>query len=263
MWAVVFFGTVFRLSPPKGPAFALKVFYRRPFELEFSGAWSEAALGAYVTAKGVSNMPHLCAANPAAGWILSEFVDGDYESSTPSGPTWSELGLITLDYQKDADNLLCNSLGEEFRVDFGSLTSKERAQPELEQALKRLSSIGSKGGLTSEEFVELLEENPELRGHLSSRLSWVRPDERLAAVAGMLEYSECQFFPLQEYITSGLLPSESAVKLFDLKMGCSDSLVRAQAIFSLDGLSDVDAEYLRAQWRQRPEFESFRRYFSF
>lgn len=256
-----FFGSVYKLSAADGRTYALKAFYRRSFELEFSGPWNEAALGVYVTAQHVSNMPHLCAANPAAGWLLSEFVDADYENPTPDGPTWAELGLITLDYQKDADNLLHNRWGAEFRVDFGHLTTLSRNKPAAFKLLKQIRE-GQPGKFSRSQFMKIFKANQNIRGELCGKLAWVRPQERIQTLHDMFRYSESKFFPLQEYISSGVLPPEDTLSLFSLKMQSDDRNVRAQAIFDLRKLQAAEAAFLKQEWLQRGEFEAFRRYFS-
>jgi len=242
-----------------GASYALKVYYRRYPELLHSGPWSEAALGTYVSAQGISDMPHMAMACPEDGWIISEFVDSEFKSSSPDGPTRESLGLKVLDPQLDADNELCGSNGEAYRVDYGHIDSPEGrgdGPPAVRSHLEKY--IERRAYFNSEEFINLFEQYPEDRGYLLGQLWIVEPDERLKTLRVMQGFDGSEHFPLQDYICAKLLPEDAIPELFDLLMSSENSRQRAQAVFDVRNLPSEQSARLIQAWETAPEFRPLR-----
>jgi hypothetical protein len=114
-------GSAFKIEGLGSRAAVLKIFYQRHCDHPlFSGPYSETALGMYITARGVSNMPHILCAAPEDGWIISEFVNEEFESSSPSGPRWQDIGFRALDLKRREDNFI-DSFPESRAKFFGEL----------------------------------------------------------------------------------------------------------------------------------------------
>ena len=251
------FGTVFRLKGAGQETFAFKVYHRRNAELGFSGPFGETALGLYVTAHDVRDMPHLCLADPWHGWLLAEFIHDDFRRTDNTGPSWQDLGLQAL----DNGNVIQTAWGDFFRVDYGHLASHQRRQPERAAMKEQVQALRTRREyLTSEQFMALFEKNPRDRRYLCGQLRCVQPDQRLNAVERMLEFEEMKFFPVQDYLSAGLLPLENTRDLFKLLMSASDPSLRSQAIFDVRGLCEEDRSYLMHAWSEKPEFIAFQAY---
>ncbi len=199
------FGMVYKIANTSGQAYALKIFYPRDADYNASGPWSETALAIYTTKQKVSNLPHLCLANPQNDWLLCEYVDVNFKSTTPEGPKLNSLGLINLDSFNDGQNQIQTSAGEIIRFDFGHLGNGHREQAEynpLLDVLKKEYSTNTFANLDT--FTSLAKEHPEARAQLSRKLFCIKPEERLNALRSLLTYPECHKFPLHDYIDCGI-----------------------------------------------------------
>ncbi|MCB0337391.1 MAG: hypothetical protein KDD62_13840, partial [Bdellovibrionales bacterium] len=255
------FGSVFKLSAQNGKAYALKVYYQRSSEHDFSGPWSETALGVYVTSKKVYNMPRLCAANPEAGWLLSEFVDESYRNPHHDGPSWASLGILTLDPQRDSDNLLYNDLGQDFRVDFGHLTTDQRSTAPIPNELREIEgSKKPRDTMNIASFMVLFDNHPTGRQYLADHLCWVSKSERLDTLKAMYGYPEMAHYFVQDYFRAEVLSDLEVRPFFDFLMSKDSPELAAHAIFDIRNLPEADARYLLQQWNSRPEFVAFVRY---
>lgn len=250
-------GSVFKLTGPGEKSFALKIFYERESESNFSGPWNETALGAYVTARGVKDMPLLCLAHPEKSWILTDFIDDKFVSSYPDGPSFSSLNLVTLDPLNDNENWLAGK-DRKYRVDYGHLTDKERNEDipyELINCLKEIFELN--GSVSPEEFLDVFDRNPQWRGFLCSKLFCVAPEKRMNVLEKLLQHSDASFFPLSDYIAGGVFSSEDTTALFNLLTQHPEPRVRSKAIFDIRELSKAAACYLGDSWISQPEFIPF------
>lgn len=254
-----YFGSVYKLGAGEGASYALKVFYQRALEHGFSGPWNEAALGMYVTAQNVSDMPHLCLANPRKGWLLSEFVDERFESAHPQGPSWKALGLISYDPHKDGENILAGKWGCPYRVDYGHLASRARQNgtPQNDAVAKLVQSAGADGAITKGAFLDLFVNDASARRYLMPHLGRLHESDRFEALSEMCSFPEADFFPLQDYMEKGVLPASRTIDLFDLLMKNKDPAVRGQAIFDISKISREEVNHLGNAWYTRPEFTPF------
>ena len=256
------FGSVFLLKNNKQASsrgYVLKVFYQRNQELHHSGPWNETALAAYVTGQKVYHMPRLCAANPARGWMLYGYVDADYRNPNWNGPSWSSLGLITLDPEKDTDNLICNKQGEQFRVDFGHLKTADRSKEPLPREILEVRARHSKHHpMTKDIFLHLLKKYPQARARMSSALAWIKRSERLETFKEIAQFKETHFFPVSDYFRASVLSADQLPELFEFLMEHENSAWRAQALFDTRKLPETTKEFLEKQWNGRPEFHPYR-----
>ena len=253
------FASVYKISSGSGPAFALKVYYQRNAEDFSSGPWSETALGIYVTAQDVSNMPHLCIANPERGWLLAEFVDSHYHSPTPDGPTWADLGLRAFDNAPEGPNEVPLTEARKMRVDYGHMATKEREQLYIQDDLRAtlLKLKGAAPHVPSEAFLELFWSRPELRKHLLIELGCLAPEHRLPVLKEAFDAPEAEFLALQDYVLSGLISADKTRELFDLLMTHPNPSYRAQGIFDIRNIAKEDANYLGENWYGKQEFLPF------
>lgn len=252
------YGLVFKLLFEQGDQYALKTFYHSPIDCSLSGPWSETATGLFITAHRVSDMPHLLAANPETGWILSEFVDHSYRTSCPDGPCWKELELTARDSVKDKSNILDTEEDEHIRVDYGHLHSIHRIcwrpGPEY-QALAEQTR--EQGKASTVQFLDVFRKIPSARPALFDKLGHVEEADRFEVLKQMLQYPEACFVRLQSYLATEVFPVEMTRSLFDLTEEQKNPLWRGQAIFDIRKLSKEDANYLGRIWSSRPEFEPF------
>lgn len=253
------FASVFKISSESGKAFALKVYYQRNCEDFTSGPWSESALGIYITAKGVRNMPHLCLACPERGWILTEFVDSQYQSPTPLGPTWTDLGLCAFDNAKKDPNEVTLQTGQKMRVDYGHMATKEQGKlPQSTQIREKLLQIrGENEYVPAKAFLQLFWSEPQLRKSLLFELACLAPEDRLAVLKEALGAPQAEYLSLPDYLPNGVIAREKTRELFDLLMTHPNPQYRAQGIFDIRKLSTEDANYLGENWYAKPEFLPF------
>ena len=258
------YGTAFKVSYANAQDLVLKVFYPSSGEHRFfSGPYSETALGIYVSGQQVSNMPHLLAANPTQGWLLTEFVSGEFRSQTSNGPTWQQLGLVALDQANSKHNNISDAQGQLCRVDYGHLTNKERQALEScssEVAEVMLGCRRHKNFLSGKEFLGLLADNKESRGYLFGQLVCVAPEDRLAVLEYCSCFSEFLYFPVQDYFEAKVFESDQTLAVFNILMQSTDPLMRSKAVFSTKGLIDSDRIKLEKTWAELPEFAYFRMY---
>ena len=253
-------GSVYRIETTDGSAYALKVFYRRDTERDFSGPYSEAALGAFITAQQVSDMPWLCLAQPAHGWILTEFIDDAYRSKNPAGPAWSSLGLITMDPQRDESNSIETSRGFQFRVDYGHLITEEQREHASHIRTRLLATISQGEHISKEDYLNLYQAHPDNRHELADALFLVPGEDRLEVLTTLYRYPDMQYYLVSDYQKAQVFQSDEIIPLFQLMMKHSNPLVRSQAVFDLRTLSAETADYLREQWKQHHEFSDFMKY---
>ena len=260
------FGSTYRLIADNDHHYALKVYYKRGGDCFTSGAWSETALGIYITAQSVRNMPHLCLANPHYDWILSQFVDSQFSSSVFFGPTYADLQLISCDSRTDllADsNLILGAEGESYRVDYGHLCSESRAMrsdsAKLDLELKN-SQIFDKF-LSKEVFVKLFDANPHYRSPLLYQLATlVSEQDRLKVLTTLFNYDEVKFFPFYFYLNSGTIDYRFTRDIFNLLIEDQSPIVRSKAVFDIRGLSNEDKKYMQQYWDSASEFAPFREF---
>lgn len=196
------FGSAFKLVI-NIESYVFKVFYPRHSELLFSGPYNEAALGAYITAKNVRNMPHLFMANPQARWQLTEYIDKQFDNPHPQGPSWQDLNLQILDPQYNADNEKKDKHGLSHRIDYGHLTTTTRQRPILPDTVKTLfRTLDESHHVDKHAYWQLFKTHPEYRGLLLSNLGCLAPANRLPMLEHALAYPEVQDFPPQAFFSS-------------------------------------------------------------
>lgn len=254
-----YFGSVFKVSSDTGKSYALKIFYRRATEYQHSGPWNETALGIYLSAQRVSNMPHLCLANPARGWILSEYVDQSYQSPSPDGPTYQALGLKVFDQERDKENQLLGAAGQPLRVDYGHLGLNISDQNQDEETVRKILTkyADPRGVVDSTSFLQYYREAPQAREYLLKFLARVPKNKRMTTLSEMLQYPEADYFTVQDYLAKGVIPADNTLLLFNLLMKNSDPYVRGQAIFDIRGLPKDDISIMGKIWSTQPEFTPF------
>lgn len=256
------FGSAFRIECA-GENFVLKVFYHCGAELLFSGPYSEAALGAFVTAKKVRDMPAMFAANPAEGWLLTEYVDENWTPRNPHGPSWRDYSLQSMDPNGGPQNEMALKSGGSCRVDYGHLKSPERRKPERSPAVDSAFEVFEGDGrpfVSADHYCAVIDRYPETRFALMKHLGCIAPEKRFDVIARGLSYDEAKYFPTQDYFEAKSLRKEDVMLLFGLLLRHSDPTVRARAVFNLSWMSEHDALLVERIWSECPEFEPFRIY---
>lgn len=251
-------GSAFKIQGLGTRAAVLKVFYHRHCDHPlFSGPYSETALGMYITARGVSNMPHIQCAAPEYGWIMSEFVNEEFESSSPAGPRWQDIGFRALDLKRREDNFIRGHGEVEYRVDYGHLTTRERKDCGISDGIK--CYFPDKGKyISGERFLELMDSFPESRAKFFGELRLVKPEERLGTIERFFNYPEMQGFPVQDYFLVKLLPPESVGAVFDIMSAHRSSLVRSGAVFNLENVDAAVRKRVLGAWNHADAFLALR-----
>lgn len=247
------FGSVFKLSIGQ-EQFAFKAFFKRDSEFLFSGPYNESALGCYITAKNVRNMPHLIAANPQNGWIMSEFIDENFENPHFEGPKWQNLDMTVFD--PFTDNELKDDLGNKYRVDYGHLSNSERKKPALPLKISQLlTKHKEKECIPLDEYWDLFTSCPELRSRLIDKLICIAPENRLNVINKALHYPETKYYPIHDFFKADALSEKDILPLFNILLKHPDKTVRARAIFA--SLPEDKKQELYSIWNKRPEFIPF------
>jgi hypothetical protein len=252
------FGSAYEIGSADTSSFILKIFHKRAYELNFSGPWNECALGMYITHQGVSDLPHLCAADPAQEWLLCEYVSSTFRSSNPSGPTIRELGLQVLDPIQDDRNLV-RGMETNFRVDYGHLKTDDRMNYFPERTMSEIRREFKKSGfLDRAPYLALFGQDASARPYICSNLGMVRPRDRLATIEAALDLPETTFFPLSDLIAANIMLKEETLDLFTMQMNHPNSEYRTQALYDLQGVNSASASLIRKAWAERDEFSLLR-----
>ncbi len=251
-------GLAFKVTGIQAAPAVLKVFYPRHADhVNFSGPFSETALGLFITAQGVSNMPHLILGCPSEGWQLTELISTEYQSPTPDGPRWQDLGLRPLDLKKRDGNFIRLPSGANVRVDYGHLTSEDRTRCTLsDEVLRELPSRGEY--ISKKRFVSLLERFPHERTKLFGMLRCIEANERLDAIKSFYNFVEMEAFPVQEYLIMGLIPCSAIAPLYQFLREHHSPLVRGRAVFNLAHLPLERRRAILRDWSHSPDFLELR-----
>jgi hypothetical protein len=254
------FGAVFKLSLGNHH-FAFKTFFKRHEELLHSGPYSEAALGAFITAKNVCNMPHLLVANPQAEWQLSEFIDSEYVDESRKGPTWQDLGFRVLDPLINLDNERQSKSLTPYRIDYGHMTTvdrnagSEKIHPDVEVVFSNLDETGF---VPIEAYWGLFSTIPETREQLFRNLGCLHPKNRLWVIKRALDYPEVKDFPTQSFFETHILEEKDVLPLFKILLRHPDPSVRAKAIFNPKSWSEKRKRNIFQKiWETQTEFTPF------
>ena len=252
------FGLAFRMDFGS-ESLLLKTFYHCSRDLLFSGPFSEAALGIFVTAKGVRNMPHLFAANPYAGWLLTEFISREKHPSRSGGPTWQDLGLYSMDPGKDGHNEIdIDGDCAPWRFDYGHLSHsgrvRDKRHPEMEELC---SSFEGNRFLSEEAFREKFERIPQARFSLFRHLGCLAPEKRLPVLSWALQHPEVKYFRVHDFFETKALARSDAAEVFRILMRHPEPTVRGRAIFNLATFNPAERRLVIRMWEELPEFTPF------
>lgn len=249
------FGVVFKLSI--GDAnYAFKCFYPAHREIMNSGPYGEVAMAAYLTGKGVSNMPLLIAANPDSGWQLCEWVDQDWiQNALPrrTGPVWQSLGLTVLDSHIKENEVATTSGTNPVRLDYGHMNFGPYQSPKLDDRVKALFKTREETGfISAKAFLDLFETTPTLRTVLAENLMCLAPQKRVAILKNILVAPELKDFTLFDLLTVKAVSPSQIEELLPWLMSHPNPEIQKKTLLPLENLSHEAQETLRQFWATCP-----------
>jgi len=256
------FGSAFQLTTPEN-SFVLKTYYRRNYELLHSGPYSEAALGAFVTRKHVRDMPRMYIANPSQGWLLTEFVDPNWQPINPDGPSWKDLSLQSLDPSGGPQNEIQLSDGRKCRIDYGHLTApyrKKNCDEGIEGVKKEAFSVLVGEYASFDNYCGLFERYPAARHSLFASLKVLPPERRMEFFEVAMNCDEVKYFPVQDFFLVKAFTPADIMRMFTILLRHQDPIVRARAIFDTSAVAPDEKKIMERAWEEFPEFEPFRIY---
>jgi hypothetical protein len=249
------FGVVFKLSIGE-VNYAFKCFYPAHREQMNSGPYGEAAMASYLTGKGVSNMPHLVAANPEAGWQLCEWVDQKWlqeELPKRTGPVWQSLGLNVLDSHIKENEVATSQGSNPVRLDYGHMNFGPYQSPPLDEQVKALFKTREETGyVSSKAFLDLFATTPALRTVLAENLMCLAPQKRVAILKTILVAPELKDFTLYDLHTVKAVSTTQIEELLPWLMKHPSSEIQKKTLLPLKNLSTEAQEKLRQFWATSP-----------
>ncbi len=253
------FGSAFNLSIG-GQQFTFKTFFKRHRDLLYSGPYSEAALGEFITAQNVCNMPHLLVANPQAGWQLTEFIGPNFKNTHAHGPRWQELGLKVLDPVANQDNEKTDGNNVKYRIDYGHLTTEQRRRPLFPrpQVEFLFSHLGPDHFVPLKAYWQLFKQLPEVREQLFRNLGCLSPKNRLKVIQRVLKDPEFADYPTQDFFKAKVLTEKAILPLFRFLSIHPNPAVRSKAIFNPTSWPEAEKQKIfEPIWNAQPEFIPF------